>query len=265
MIDLPPPLAELAAGLGPALVMGWLLPYLRIQAALIVMPGWGERFVPRRIRVALAVALTPVMTDLSRGLPDWGGAWHPDLTPLIVAAGVAELAIGVVFGLFVRIAGYALGIAASAIASVTSLSQLLGGPSESAPHPIGNLLDMAGLALLMTFGYPLFLLHYMALSYQILPVLALPDAQMLGLAGVAAVSHAFGLAMVLASPFILGALLYQSLQGVVSRVMPTLPVVFIGAPAAIALALMGLALLAVPILSVWADSVLDLLPPELAP
>ena len=40
------------------------------------------------------------------------------------------------------------------------------------------------------------------------------------------------LALLIASPFILGGLLFQMLSGVVARVMPAMPVVFVAAPGA---------------------------------
>jgi flagellar biosynthetic protein FliR len=65
--------------------------------------------------------------------------------------------------------------------------------------------------------------------------------------------------MLLAAPFILGGFLFQLLSGMISKVMPALPVVFIAAPGAILLALVALALLVPSILSIWAEAVLDLL------
>ena len=79
------------------------------------------------------------------------------------------------------------------------------------------------------------------------------------------VARGFGLALLLASPFILGGLLYQALSAVIGKVMPSLPVVFVGAPAAILLALVGLALLAPAILGIWAEAVFDLDLRPLAP
>ena len=73
----------------------------------------------------------------------------------------------------------------------------------------------------------------------------------------AAFAESFGLALLLAAPFILGGFLFQALSGVINRVMPSLPVAFIGAPAAILLALAALALFVPMIVSLWADSVLN--------
>ena len=256
---------DLAGIFTPALIATWALAYLRVQTCLLMMPGWGERFVPARLRVALAIAVTPLAAEMAGPAPVPEQALDAEGVSILAFLALIEALIGFVQGLLVRFMALTLGMAASAIAAVTSLSQLVGGPSEAAPHPIGNLLDLAGIALLMALGYPLFFADYIAAGYQMLPTGRLPDAALLGFAGVAAVSRAFGLAMTLASPFILGGLLYQCLQGIVSRVMPTLPVVFIGAPAALLLALIGIALLAIPILAVWSGMMLDFQLPDLAP
>lgn len=258
-------MSPLLAQISPGLLASWLLAYLRVQACLIAMPGWGDRLLPARLRIALALSLTPLARELAGGVPTLPEVLTPAAQVSLVALVVTEASIGFALGLLVRIAAHALSMASAAIAATTSLSQLVGGPSEAAPHPIGNLFDLAGLALLMALGYPIFLIEFIAETYALLPVGQLPDAAMLGLAGVTAVARAFGLAMVLASPFILGGFLYQCLQGIVSRVMPSLPVVFVGAPAALLLALVGIAILAVPILSHWADQLLDLRLPALRP
>ena len=69
--------------------------------------------------------------------------------------------------------------------------------------------------------------------------------------------------MMLAAPFTLGGFLYQALSGVINRVMPALPVVFIGAPASILLALMGLVILAPLLVGIWANAVMGFMLPAL--
>ena len=76
---------------------------------------------------------------------------------------------------------------------------------------------------------------------------------------IALVQRAFMLAMLLAAPFILGGFLFQVLSGMVSKVMPALPVMFIAAPGAILMALLALVLLTPSILWVWADAVLAMM------
>lgn len=227
-----------------------LLVHLRLLGCVMALPGYGERAVPVRLRVALALALTPLYARLpTPPLPaDAGG---------LLAAAAAELVTGLIFGLAVRLMSVMLSVAAAAIASSASLSQLIGGENEMAPHPIGNLMHLAGLALLMALGFPMMVADYLAAGFAAWPLGGVPQAVEVMPAMLGLIARGFALAMVLASPFILGGLLYQTLSGVIGRVMPALPVVFVGAPLAILLALTGLALFTVPLLGVWVDAVLD--------
>lgn len=230
-----------------------LMAYLRVQAAVLVFPALSERVVPVRVRAAIAMGLTPVALALA------GETGRPvdvalmDLTLL----GLREVLVGFLIAVPARIMALSLHVVTSAIGATTSLSQLIGTGTEAAPHPIGNLMHMAGLATLMAMGLPLLLVDLLSQSYMAFPVrqLSIPGyipAELIGL-----IVRSFVLALVLASPFILGGLLYQALTGIVSRVMPTLPVVFIGAPAIIMLALTVLAILSPTILSAWANAVFD--------
>ena len=69
--------------------------------------------------------------------------------------------------------------------------------------------------------------------------------------------------MLLAAPFILGGFLFQLLSGMISKVMPALPVVFIAAPGAILLALLALVILVPSIISIWAEAVMGIMQTDL--
>lgn len=231
-----------------------LLAYLRVQGCVLTLPVFADRAFPARLRVVLALALTPL----------FAGAASPAAGSLLLLA-AQELAIGMVMGLFVRLLATSLAIAATAIAAAASLSQLFGADTEMAPHPIGNLLHLGGLAVLMGLGFPAFVADYIAAGFALWPTGALPDPGALAEAAVAIVARAFTLALVLASPFVLGGFLFQAVSGVVNRVMPAFPVVFAAAPAAILLALVALAVLAGPLVAVWADAILGFTLPEARP
>ncbi len=236
-----------------ALVVPLVLAYLRVQAAVLVFPVLSERVLSVRVRTSIAMMLAPVALSVS-GPMEWSQTIGlPDFAVLALR----ELLIGFLIALPARIMASALHVATSAIGATASLSQLIGTGTEAAPHPIGVLMHMAGLAVLMAMGLPILLLDLLAQSYAAFPAgqLAIGGDQVGGMVGL--VTRSFVVAMALASPFILGGLLYQVLTGVVNRVMPALPVVFIGAPAIIMLALVGLALLAPTVLSGWAQAVFD--------
>lgn len=234
-----------------------VLVYIRIQACVLALPGLGERVISARVKVALALALTPLLAGVTPG-PDMPG------DSLLMAGQVAiEMLLGFTTGIMLRLMTLAIDIATTAIAATASLSQIMGIQNEMSPHPIGNMLHLAGLAILMAMGLPIMLVELMADSLRLWPPAALPEAQGLALAVVRIVADSFWLAMMLAAPFTLGGFLYQALSGVINRVMPALPVIFIGAPASILLALAGLAILAPLLVGIWANAVLSFMLPTI--
>ena len=238
----------LAASLLPWL-MPLLLVYARIQACLLAMPGLGERMIPVRIRVAAAMALTPLYAGAARP--------EPLPAPLQLAALVAaEIVAGLALGLMVRVVAMALDVASTALAQSASMSAMLGISEDMPPHPIGNLVHLAGLAVLMALGLPILLVQLMADSLAIWPPGGWPDADGLAAEAIRLVARSFWIAMLLAAPFTLGGFMFQALSGVINRVMPALPVIFIGSPAAIMLALAALAMLAPVLIALWADAIL---------
>ncbi|MFV0386982.1 flagellar biosynthetic protein FliR [Paracoccus sp. (in: a-proteobacteria)] len=239
-----------------ALMFPWLnwttvLVYARVQASLLILPGLGERILPVRIRVAAAMAVTPLLAGAVARVP------MPGTQQEIMWQVAAQMVIGLAGGALLRLLTMAIDIASTAIAATASLSQIVGVPNEAAPHPIGNLLHLGGLAILMALGLPVMLLRLMADGLAIWPPGAWPDVATLAPDAVQIVVYSFGLAMLLAAPFTLGGLLFQALSGVINRVMPALPVVFIGSPAAILLALIALGLLAPMLVGLWVDAVFD--------
>lgn len=245
---------ELATLLPEAWFLTFLLVYCRVQACLIALPAFSERLLPARLKIGLAFCLAPLFMPKDLLVLSW------DLPINLASLAVAEVVTGFTLGVMVRLAALALDVAASAIATTASLSQIMGVANEFSPHPIGNLLHLAGIALLMAMGFPLLVCDLLQDSFQVRALGAWPDIHALLPSIVGIVVRSFSLAMLLASPFILGGLLFQALSGVISKVMPALPIVFIGAPAAIMLALFALTLLVPAILSVWSDQVMNFFP-----
>lgn len=241
--------ALLAASL-PDFDLALLLAYVRIQAFLLILPGIGERMVPVRVKVAVAMSLTPLMAGIGR-------ADHSLSDPAaLVLPVITEMAIGLTAGGMVRVMALAINVGTSAMASSTSLAQIVGGANEASPHPIGNMLHLGGLAILFALGLPVMFVQLMADSFAFWPIGSLPDVNGILPEIISLTARSFALAMALAAPFILGGFLYQALSGVINKVMPQLPVLFIGAPGSILLALFGLAVVAPLLVGIWADRVL---------
>ncbi|MEO1959759.1 MAG: flagellar biosynthetic protein FliR, partial [Paracoccus sp. (in: a-proteobacteria)] len=232
-----------------------VLVYLRVQACVLALPGLGERVIPARVKVGLAMAVSPLLAGAV------APAGVPDNTATAMAQAAGEVVIGAATGLLLRLLALALDVATSAIAATASLSQIIGVQNEAAPHPIGNLMHLGGVAILMALGLPVMVVQLMADSFVLWPPASWPEIGRLMPEAVAILSRSFVLAMMLAAPFTLGGFMFQALSGVINRVMPALPVVFIGSPAAVLLALAGLALLAPLLVGLWADAVLGFMLP----
>lgn len=238
---------ELLPGLNWTLV----LVYLRVQACILILPGVGEQMMFARVKTGLAMAVTPL---LASGLPAVG---IPPTPAGILAQIAVEMVIGFAIGGLLRMFAMAIDIASTAIAATASLSQLVGIPTESAPHPLGNFLHLGGLAVLMALGFPIMLMQFLADGLLLWPPGGLPELRPLAAEAIPTVARAFSLAMLLAAPFTLGGFLYQTLSGVINRVMPSLPVIFIGSSLSVFLAIAGAAILSPLLIEIWANAVLD--------
>lgn len=186
------------------------LVFLRVGAAAALLPAFGEQVVPMRVRLAGALALTVLVAPLALPLfptdpPAWG--WF------LLTETIAGLALGAVL----RLMAMALQVAGSMAAQATSLAQVFGGQAADPMPALGHVMTLAGLALLTAADVHVRLVAYFALSYELLPAGALPVPADLLEWGVSRTARAFGLAFVLAAPFVVASLLYNLALGVINR------------------------------------------------
>lgn len=234
-------LAELV-GIGQALLASAVLVFLRIGAALALLPAFGEQSVPQRVRLVIALAFTAVVAPaVASSMPAEPRLLHA------AAEVVAGLALGAVFRLMIL----ALQISGSIIAQATSLSQMAGSAMAEPQPAVGQVLMVSGLALAVMAGLHVRLAEALILSYRLLPPGAFPSAAEFATWGVAQTARAFSLGFSLAAPFAIASLMYNLALGAINRAMPALMVSFIGAPALSAGGLALLAILSPLLLSVW--------------
>jgi flagellar biosynthesis protein FliR len=239
-------LSDLLA-LGTASATAVFLVFLRIGAAMALLPAFGEQTVPVRVKLALTLCFTAVVAPAV--LPT-AGAWD-DGGRLIAAAG-AELAVGLSFGIALRLMVHALQMAGTIAANVTSLSQLFGGVGADSAPAMAQVLVVAGLALAASAGLHVKVAMAFIETYRLFPLGQLPAFGELAGWGTSRIAEAFGLAFVLAAPFTVAALIANLALGAINRAMPQLMVAFVGAPATVWASLALLAVTAPVILAVWA-------------
>ena len=206
---------------------------------MALLPGVGEAGSPAIVRIGLALGLTVLV------LP----AIQPFVPPLptmsldlaLMVAG--EVVTGLSFGWIARVVILALPVAAQLIGYLVGLSSIL--------QPDAELGAQSGaLAKLFSFGIPVILLAtnlytrpLIALTglFQLIPPGHMPPFGENLQVAVHAAGVEFGLAVQLASPFVVAAVAWNLAMGLVTRVVPRMQIYFVSMPGQI---LVGLALLA---------------------
>jgi len=223
----------------PSLAAVFLLMFARLGTMAMLMPGLGERGVPTRVRLVIAVVLTLVLMPIYRETytVDLAGGFAPILGVLI-----QEVLIGAVLGLTARLALSALVIAGTVVAYQLGLgfSMAIDPTQDQQSVLISNFLAILGVALIFATD-----MHHLAIgaldeSYTLFkPGSVLPTGDIAELM-VTTVSGAFRVGVQLAAPFLVFGILFNVGLGVLARLMPQLQVFFLGLPASI---LLGFAIL----------------------
>lgn len=99
----------------------FLMVFLRIGAMVSVLPAFGERTVPMRIKLIVALMFALVVMPAAPGMP------LPENTGEFAGLALSESIVGLAMGLGVRLFVLALQTAGSIAAQATSLAQILGG------------------------------------------------------------------------------------------------------------------------------------------
>lgn len=227
-----------------ALWHGFLV-FIRVAAAVSLVPGFGQSYVPARIKLGAAFAFTAIVAP---AVPAFDAS-EPTFSAIAQFA-ITESFAGVIIGLSLRMFMLALQTAGTIAAQSTSLAQLLGGAGEPMPA-VGHVLMVGGLALACTMGMHVHFARFFIGSYLLLPAGVFPVASILSEWGVGHIAAAFGLAFKLSAPFLLVSALYNLMLGVINRAMPQLMVAFVGAPLITFGGLSILMLIAGSILAVW--------------
>ena len=201
--------------------------FLRVGAAFLALPAFGEAFIPVRVRLGAALAFTMIIAPALSA--DMLGLNPGEMPPTRFY--LTEATSGLLIGIALRLVVHGLQIAGVIAAQATSLSQIMGGALPEAQPAMSNLLMLAGLTLAVMSGLHIHLVETFLQSYSVLPAGVFPLAGDAAAWGVARVAATFSLAFSLAAPFLIASLLYNVALGVINKAMPQLMVAFVGAPA----------------------------------
>ncbi len=212
----------------PPTIFSFFLVFGRLGAAFMVLPGIGEAFIPPRIRLAIAVAMSfailPFVQDTLPALPD--GLMETAVLLL------GEITIGLFMGITVKLAVTALHVAGTIMSFQSSLgfAQFFDPTQQVQSAILSTFLTLFGLMVIFVGDLHLLMLRAAYDSYAVFPPAALPPID--GLAEVASrfVSESFNLGVRIAAPFIVYAMILYLGMGLMNRLMPQMQVFFIVMP-----------------------------------
>ena len=225
--------------------------FLRVGPVMSLFPGFGERSVPVRIKLMLALMFTLVVSPAVAPLLGDTIRQPPPLGWLVLS----ETVVGLIIGIGIRLFLLALQTAGAIAAQSTSLAQILGNAGITPLPAMGHLLVVGGLALAMMLGLHVRVAEMVVLTYNLFPVAQLPEASAVTSWGVRQVASAFALAFTLAAPFVIVSVLYNLTLGIINRAMPQMMVVFVGAPVITFGGIALLFLLAPTMLTIWVQAI----------
>ena len=212
----------------PANLFAAVLIFARIGAAMMLLPGFGELYVPQRFRLLLALLmaglLTPVLAPMLPAMPGSSAA----LALLVIG----EVVVGVFIGTLARMLVAALEMAGAMISLQTGLSAAtMFNPLAEASSPLPSALyGMLGVVLIFVTDLDHLLLRAAVESYGLFTPGALPPVGDLADTVTRFAAGSFRLAFEMAAPFIVVGLIFFVALGIVARMVPQLQVLFIAQP-----------------------------------
>jgi flagellar biosynthetic protein FliR len=229
-----------------------LLVFMRVGAALMLVPGFGEQHVMPRLRLLLAFGLSLLLAPaLAADLPALPSS------PAALAALVAqEILVGLLLGFLARWCLAALHVGGSVIAMQSGLSAAsMFDPNEAVQSTVPAIFLTAGaMALLFAADFHHLLLRAVAASYAVLPAGAGVDASDGGELLVRLGAEAIAAGVRVAAPMLVAGLVVNAALGALSRMVPSFQVLSLALPAQLLLALLVLELSVPAAMRLFADN-----------
>lgn len=222
-------------------IYAFIVVFVRLGTALMIMPGIGDSFVPERVRLlfglAFAIVLTPVLAPVLPKLPIANG---PFLGLLMI-----EFFIGLFIGTIARIFMSALDTAGMLISIQMGLSnaQIFNPSMATQGSVIGGFLSITGALLLLVTNMHHLLIGTIFESYAAFPPGQLPT----GSGDIAnlvarAVGDAFMIGFQFSIPFMVVNTIIYVAMGVLARLMPQLQIFMLAMPVQIGVGFLVLVL-----------------------
>jgi flagellar biosynthetic protein FliR len=218
----------------------FFFPFLRIMAMMAVVPVLGNRAIPARVKIALAVLITIASAPL---LPEQYSA--PVDSYLGYVTIIREILIGAAMGLTVRLifAAIEMGGEIAGLQMGLSFAGYIDPSSGSNNTAVSSYFGIMAVLLFLSINGHLLLISGVVNSFQYIPVGAGDD--LLGISKTITQMGAkiFSVALSISLPIIVTLLVVNIGLGIMSRIAPQLNVFAVGFPISLAVGLCAVLLL----------------------
>ena len=236
-------------------VFAFILTFVRMGTALMIMPGLGDSFVPERMRLMIALALSFVLFPVTmKHMP----ATTPNTFGLLSLV-VMEFVVGLLYGTVARVFMTALDTAGMVISTQSGLgnAQVFNPSMATQGSLVGAFLSITGVLILFATNLHHLLIAGLVESYELFPPGAVPDTG--GMAELIArtVSASFAIGVKIGGPFIILTMLIYVGMGVLSRLMPQIQVFLLALPLQIVLSIIAMMMTLSAMLMYWASQFED--------
>ena len=230
-------------------ILAFILTFVRMGTAVMIMPGLGDSFVPERLRLMIALGLSFVLCPLTfKYMP----AQVPGTFTLLMLI-MMEFIIGLFFGTVARIFMTALDTAGMVISISSGLgnAQVFNPSLATQGSLVGAFLSITGVLFLFATDLHHLLIAGLVESYELFPVGAVPDSGSMAEFLARTVSASFAIGVKIGAPFIVLTMLIYVGMGVLSRLMPQIQVFLLALPLQILLSILTLMLVMSAIFIYW--------------
>ncbi len=194
-------------------------------SAIMILPGFGEAYVPTRVRLLLAAVFSVLLAPVIQHLPPM-----PDNIMNLFTLLLAEILIGLFLGGLSRMLISAVHMAGMIIAYQSSLASAVTQDltlSQAQGTSLGNLLGMSALVLLFATDLHHLMLRGLAESYTLFLPGQFPQVEDFANHATHTINDSFQMAMKIAAPHIVIGLMIYLGAGIIARLMPNIQIFFL--------------------------------------
>ncbi|MHA1539301.1 MAG: flagellar biosynthetic protein FliR [Alphaproteobacteria bacterium] len=229
-------------------VFKYFLVFARVGAALSVMPGFAERYIQSRTKLAIALMFTVILTPvIQHKLPV-----IPENLGLLTGVIATEVFVGLFLGTITKIFVDTLMTAGDIISQLTGLgaAQIFNPSLGQQSGVYSTLIYTTGILMIFVTDTHHLFLGGIVKSYTVIDPMHLMPMGDFSDTVARLVSRSFALAVQLSAPFILMSFMLYLGMGLLARLVPGINVFFVSMPIQVALGLMILAI-TIPVMLLW--------------